>query len=424
MPTADRPSNDLRREVEAGAPELLSCGSYGRIGRQRERSADKSHQGGLGEEVHYLVRELVQVSADVARIRNGISAGGQVTECVGDKGRRVWPPSVYRGLSDAGSCGHCGNGQPLESVGGYVTQSRVENPATHTRRPPAGPGTAGRGLCPSIVTGHRCHYSLTDVWFGVYRVANTTEASVKGPVMTAHALSISATLGGQTVSRAQVLQWEDRRITAAAQRLGVAPPAGDDVAARRDALLQNKLDLGSAEIGRRLRSNIRLSRPLARVQAAASSRRRFSVVDLSITGGKASEFVAWFRDRTAESDERAMLRACPDHFVIRTLRDGRQEVLETTGGSPLTALFVVDYTSCTTLLTPADANYPHQIAGTASDVSGRPIGGVRHQFRDTDAGFVARLTVEFPLPTLPSMVSAHRWHLACEFSNWIETAHS
>lgn len=29
---------------------------------------------------------------------------------------------------------------------------------------------------------------------------------------------------------------------------------------------------------------------------------------------------------------------------------------------------------------------------------------------------------EFPLPTLRRMVSGHRWHLACEFSNWIEAA--
>lgn len=52
--------------------------------------------------------------------------------------------------------------------------------------------------------------------------------------------------------------------------------------------------------------------------------------------------------------------------------------------------------------------------------SGRAVGGVRHQLRDTGTGLHARLTVELPLPTLPTMVAAHRWHLACEFSNWFE----
>ncbi len=33
-----------------------------------------------------------------------------------------------------------------------------------------------------------------------------------------------------------------------------------------------------------------------------------------------------------------------------------------------------------------------------------------------------RLNVEFPVTLLPHMVTAHCWHLACEFSNWIEFA--
>jgi hypothetical protein len=33
-----------------------------------------------------------------------------------------------------------------------------------------------------------------------------------------------------------------------------------------------------------------------------------------------------------------------------------------------------------------------------------------------------QLCVEFPLLTAPHMIAAHRWHLACEFGNWIEAA--
>jgi len=47
---------------------------------------------------------------------------------------------------------------------------------------------------------------------------------------------------------------------------------------------------------------------------------------------------------------------------------------------------------------------------------------IRHQFRDEPSGFTARLTGEFPVATPPWLIRAHQWHLACEFSNWIEAA--
>ena len=74
------------------------------------------------------------------------------------------------------------------------------------------------------------------------------------------------------------------------------------------------------------------------------------------------------------------------------------------------------------LRTPADPGYPVQLAGVARDSSGTAIGGVRHQLRDLDGGFEAWLTVEFPRLTPSRMIRQHRWHLACEFSNWIEFA--
>jgi hypothetical protein len=52
------------------------------------------------------------------------------------------------------------------------------------------------------------------------------------------------------------------------------------------------------------------------------------------------------------------------------------------------------------------------------------MGGVRHLFRDETHGFRVRLTVEFPVTTPAHTIQQHRWHLACEFSNWIEAANS
>ena len=42
-----------------------------------------------------------------------------------------------------------------------------------------------------------------------------------------------------------------------------------------------------------------------------------------------------------------------------------------------------------------------------------------HQFAETDTGFKAKLTIYFPAASAPEMIEGHRWHLACEFTNWV-----
>ena len=234
-------------------------------------------------------------------------------------------------------------------------------------------------------------------------------------------LPIISEIRGLRVTRDAVLRWEDHRITAAARKLGVNAPTRGDVAERREAFLQTKLELGNEEIRRRLRRDAVLAGLVAKTQARVSARRRFSVTDLHVPGGSAAQFVDFYRDCVHRDDEAELLRACPDHFVQRIGADGRHEVLETNGGSPLAAWFFIDYKDLSHVVTPVDPTFPGQLAGVAY-ADGVPIGAVRHQFRDTADGFHARLVVEFPLPTLPHMIAGHRWHLACEFSNWIESA--
>ncbi|MEV6279451.1 hypothetical protein [Nocardia sp. NPDC051832] len=234
-------------------------------------------------------------------------------------------------------------------------------------------------------------------------------------------VEIVALIGGRRVERDRVLAWEDRRIDAAAKKLGVPAPEPGDIDTRRETLLRAKLDLGSAEIRRRLARESQWADRIARTQARVGRQRRRSVTELEVSAGSAADFVTWFDSAVNADDPTAMLRACPDHFDT-TFGARGQEVLETTGSSPLAALFFIDYDDVSSLVTAPDALFPHQVAGVARAQNGRAIGGVRHQFRDTATGFRARLTVEFPLPTLPAMVAGHRWHLACEFSNWIEAA--
>ncbi|KQU07081.1 hypothetical protein ASG56_05885 [Rhodococcus sp. Leaf7] len=235
---------------------------------------------------------------------------------------------------------------------------------------------------------------------------------------------IDTVIDGRHVPRAEVLRWEGARITAAADKLGVTVPSLGHIGVRREELLRRKLELGQDGITRRLARETRWADRTARLQSAVTTRRRTSTVDLRVAGGGASHFVQWFENASQSGDDTALLRGCPDHFVIRTAPDGRQDVCETPGGSPLAARFRIDYQDISSLVTTIDQTFPHQIAGVALAGNGQPIGGVRHQFRDTPDGFEARLTVEFPFPTLWTMIAGHRWHLACEFSNWIVHANT
>jgi len=234
--------------------------------------------------------------------------------------------------------------------------------------------------------------------------------------------TIDAVIAGHAVSRDEVLAWEAGRLPKAARKIGLPVPAGD-LARQRAAFTDSKLSLGADEIRRRLARDICLAGVVARGSTRLSAGRRVtSVCDLHVTGGSAAAFVEWFTDAERDDYARSMIAANPDHFLIDTAPDGRQEVIETTGGSPLATQFFVDYDDTSPLVTPRDAAYPVEAAGVARTAAGLAIGGVRHEFRDEANGFHARLCVEFPRLTASYMVAQHRWHLACEFGNWIEAA--
>lgn len=235
-------------------------------------------------------------------------------------------------------------------------------------------------------------------------------------------LTVAAVIAGRAVSRAEVLAWEARRLPRAARKIGLAVPAGD-LDRQRAAFTDSKLALGADEIRRRLARDIALAGVAGRATTRLSfGRRSTSVCDLHVTGGNARAFVDWFTDDGRHDYARSMIAANPDHFLIDTAPDGRQEVIETTGGSPLAMQFFVDYDDTSPLVTPRDQAFPIEAAGVARTEGGLAIGGVRHEFRDVAGGFHARLCVEFPWLTAPYLIAQHRWHLACEFGNWIEAA--
>ncbi|MFG3122038.1 hypothetical protein ACGFYT_29035 [Streptomyces sp. NPDC048208] len=234
--------------------------------------------------------------------------------------------------------------------------------------------------------------------------------------------AVHAIIDGRRFDRAQVLAWEAERLPRAASKIGLPVPSGE-LARQRAAFADSKLALGADEIKRRLRRDLRLGDIVTNTTARISrGGRATSVCELQVTGGSAAGLVQWFEDTSRDDYTRSMTVAHPEHFLIQALPDGRQEVIETTGGSPLPTRFLVDYTDLSTLTTPSDPASDADAAGVAISRKGLHIGGVRHEFRDVPGGFHARLCVEFPRTTLPRILSEHRRHLAIEFSNWVEFA--
>lgn len=243
-------------------------------------------------------------------------------------------------------------------------------------------------------------------------------------------------INGRRIPPDQVRAWEERRLRAVFRRLasGLGPrataelspglPIADVLRApidvQREALTAMKTQLGHAGIYSLLRRELAVSELTTRATVAASrGRTAGSVTRLEAPGMAAEGFAAWFNDLTTSNREAAMLIACPDHHLLRGLPDGRQEVVETTGGTPTASRFLVDYTRSDRLSTAADPAYPIQIAGLALLDDGTCIGGVRHQLRYRDGGLEALLTVEFPALVPARFLREHQWHLAVEFGNWL-----
>ncbi|HET7054505.1 MAG TPA: hypothetical protein VFI09_11380 [Solirubrobacterales bacterium] len=224
------------------------------------------------------------------------------------------------------------------------------------------------------------------------------------------------------MSRDEVLEWEARRAAKVCEKLGIAVPA--DVLARRDVLVARKLELGHDGLERLLARELRLSAHAGRAMAAlARGRRRLCTIELSGSGGSAEAMPGYYKTAMETGDEAALLAASPDHYVLCEGAEGVQQVIETTGGSPFAARIFLDESDTASVTTRADPEFSTQWVSVGRvRQGGPPSGAIRHQFADHPNGFRVRLTGEFPAAAPARLVRAHKWHLACEFSNWIEAA--
>lgn len=144
---------------------------------------------------------------------------------------------------------------------------------------------------------------------------------------------------------------------------------------------------------------------------------------LAVQGLKAAEFVGWMDDAVA--DERAMLAAQPEHYVMAGQADGTVHIVENLGPHVCSFLFHfgenVDWAAETSELLP-ESDYPYKKITNLFLLDGTVVGRVLSQFGDTDEGFSANLTVYFPATCPEEIFEHHRRHFAVEFSNWVKAA--
>lgn len=241
-------------------------------------------------------------------------------------------------------------------------------------------------------------------------------------LMTARTLPITARIRGRDVSRDEVLTWEAKRAEKVARRLGIAA-AGADAQTLSRRIVDRKLELGHDRIERLVKRDVRVSGLVSRFGAAVSrGHRAVATTVLTCPTGRAEHLPEWYSEHFAANDERLMLAASPDHWLFRARTDGRDEVCEVAAASPFVIQMFFDDSDISTVRTPTDTSFPVDLAAIARTDNGTPIGGIRHLFRDETDGFRVQLNVEFPVIMLPYAITWHCWHLASEFSNWIEFA--
>ncbi|WP_042347577.1 hypothetical protein [Bacillus massiliigorillae] len=231
-------------------------------------------------------------------------------------------------------------------------------------------------------------------------------------------------IDGNSLSPEQLTNWKRKRIKKTFHNLGQKEPQISNTDALLKELTQLKMQYSYEEIYNKLKSKLKLGGIIMHVCVKFSgNKRKFAKADFHLDGITAEDILNGFDNlmlKQSKENDLINLSACPDHYVLRPITENGQEVIEYTGNSPFPVQFFIIYGDETGLTTPRDNSYQFQSAGVARMKDGTIIGGVRHQFKNTDTGVEVRATVEFPALCPTSIVKAHQIHLACEFSYWLQ----
>ena len=224
------------------------------------------------------------------------------------------------------------------------------------------------------------------------------------------------------VSQARIEQWRKQRILKAAKMLNLQLHNTDKTEILDQALLKAKMKLTYEELIHKIGTKLKWSQYLMKWAAKWSKKpRKKAIITIFESGLTAASFSIMLEKLMLEKTnvhKRVNLGACPDHYALQPHGD-KLEVIETAGNSPLPTQFFLKLGGEAEIEEPRDASYPFQTVGVASLANGCNIGGIRHQFRDTEKGLEARFCVEFPSLCPDSLIKEHQLHLAAEWSKWI-----
>ncbi|MFJ9343092.1 hypothetical protein ACIRP0_27950 [Streptomyces sp. NPDC101733] len=147
---------------------------------------------------------------------------------------------------------------------------------------------------------------------------------------------------------------------------------------------------------------------------------------LTTRGLTSGTFLAWM-DNAFSGDEKALLAAHPEHYVMTPGPDGAFNVVENIG--PHVCSFFMGGWGTDAMAWAADADellpeseFPHKMSSNLFLADGTVVGRALTQFGDTADGFTASLTVYVPTACPQDVLEHHLRHYAVEFRNWIIAA--
>jgi hypothetical protein len=217
-------------------------------------------------------------------------------------------------------------------------------------------------------------------------------------------------------------------VETAAQRFAEARSLtlGDAVALQRTALVELKQRLGRARIQEALEPYTQATQKQMQEWGLTPGEFAKALVEVTVAGMSAKQFIGWFHRRSAQDDEVAMISSNPDHFLIAPIADpSGQDVIETMGlyGGPLHVILTF-HADPAVYPEAALADHPIRLCATGAFAGDRTDVGAKalHQFKDTADGMHAQLGIYFPTSFPEALVKGHQMHLAIEFRNWILAA--
>lgn len=226
-------------------------------------------------------------------------------------------------------------------------------------------------------------------------------------------------------TKEEVDTWRLQHAKSVYKTLNLRMPDTSNVDEICQCLTEEKLKLSYDAITSEIKNKLALGDLMMKMASKFSLRRRKkAITTLYATGITAEKFNTIIDQLMTKENPiytKVNINVCPEHYVLKSHGD-TLEVIEKTGNAPVPTRFFITFNDVAGIEEPRDTSYPYQSTGIAKLKDGTLLGGVRHQFKDIDNGFMIRTLVEFPSLCPTSIVKDHQKHLAVEWSGWINWA--